>query len=103
MRACHRTFEAVNYGGDRGWSERQLSRAAYLLLLCAAPALPAAIDARFVGNQACAPCHADIVRRYSTTPMAMSSGRGSGQVTAGSFRHSTSQVRYDIDSSGLVR
>ena len=39
-----------------------------MLLLLAIPAL-------FVGNQACSGCHAEIYKRYSLTPMAMSSGR----------------------------
>jgi hypothetical protein len=35
--------------------------------------------------------------------MAMSSGRGPGPLTSGSFRDAASQVRYDIDANGLVR
>jgi len=66
-----------------------------LILLFAIPAL-------FVGNQACVPCHAEIVKAYNATPMAMSSGRNLQPLTPGSFRHSTSGVRYDIDSSGQV-
>ena len=62
-----------------------------------------AIPALFVGNQACSGCHSAIYRSYSVTPMAMSSGRGSGPLTSGSFRHAASQVRYDIDANGLVR
>jgi hypothetical protein len=67
-----------------------------MLLLLAIPAL-------YVGNQACAGCHAEIYRRYSLTPMAMSSGRSLPALTPGSFRHAASQVRYDIDAKGLVR
>ena len=67
-----------------------------MLLLLAIPAL-------FVGNQACVPCHAGVVKAYNATPMAMSSGRNVVPLTPGGFRHAASGVRYDIDSSGLVR
>jgi hypothetical protein len=67
-----------------------------LLLLFAIPAF-------FVGNQACEPCHASIVKAYSATPMAISSGRNRSPVTPGTFRHAVSGVRYDISDSGLVR
>ena len=62
----------------------------------------AANEKSFVGNQACARCHAGIYRRYSATPMALSSGRDPRPLTAGSFRHPASQVRYDIGANGLV-
>ncbi len=67
-----------------------------MLLLLAIPAL-------FVGNHACSGCHAEIYRRYSLTPMAMSSGRTLPALTPGSFRHDGSQVRYDIDAKGLIQ
>src|SRR5579872_5049005 len=67
-----------------------------MLLFLAMPAL-------FVGNQACSACHADIYRRYSLTPMAMSSGRNLPELKPGSFTHDASQVRYEIDAKGLVR
>jgi len=67
-----------------------------LLLLFAIPAF-------FVGNQACEPCHAAIVKAYSGTPMAISSGHNRGRLTPGSFRHAPSGVRYDISDSGLVK
>jgi predicted CXXCH cytochrome family protein len=67
-----------------------------MLLLLAIPAL-------YVGNQACSGCHAEIFRRYSQTPMALSSGRELPALTPGSFRHEPSQVLYDIDAKGLVR
>jgi hypothetical protein len=63
----------------------------------------AASEASFVGNRACAPCHAEICRSYAATPMALSSGRDPRPLTAGSFRHAASQVRYDIAANGLVR
>jgi len=56
----------------------------------------------FVGNQACAGCHADIAKAYGMTPMAMSSGPVK-TVNPGSFRHTPSGVQYDIDATGLVQ
>src|SRR5437763_14856212 len=38
-------------------------------------AVSGAFGADFVGNKACAPCHAAIYRAYMRTPMAQSSGR----------------------------
>jgi hypothetical protein len=38
-------------------------------------AMSGALGADFVGNKACAPCHAAIVRSYMRTPMAQSSGK----------------------------
>ena len=66
-----------------------------MLLLLAIPAL-------FVGNQACSGCHANIYRRYSLTPMALSSGRNLPNLIPGSFRDAKSQVRYDVAANGLV-
>ncbi len=59
-------------------------------------------QAVFVGNAACAPCHTQIVQSYRTTPMARSSGRVSGDVPYGSFRHAASGVAYHIDAAGSV-
>lgn len=56
----------------------------------------------FVGNQACAACHADIAAKYRQTPMAQSSGRVT-EVPAGSFRHTSSGTQYQVESSGAVR
>jgi hypothetical protein len=67
-----------------------------ILMLAAVPAL-------FTGNQACAPCHAEIVRAYSGTGMAHSSGRVASGVTPGSFRHAAAGVSYEIDTAGRVR
>ena len=72
-----------------------------VFLICPAMAFGAA--AGYVGNQACAVCHAEIAIRYSNTPMAMSSGRDPRPVTPGTFRHSSSQVKYDIRADGQVR
>ena len=38
-------------------------------------AVSCAFGADFVGNQACAGCHADIYRAYMRTPMAQGSGK----------------------------
>src|SRR6185312_8441557 len=56
----------------------------------------------FVGNQACAACHADIAAKYSQTPMAQTSGHVSA-VAPGSFRHAASGTQYQVESSGAVR
>ncbi len=74
-----------------------------MLLFLAIFAQFAGNQGSFVGNQACARCHADIYRRYAGTPMAISSGRDPRPLTAGSFRHAASQVRYEIGTNGLVR
>ncbi len=56
----------------------------------------------FVGNQACAACHADIAAKYRQTPMAQTSGRVT-EVPAGEFRHAPSGTQYQVQSSGVVR
>jgi hypothetical protein len=61
------------------------------------------LAALYVGNGACQPCHAEVVRSYETTPMALSSGRGTGGVPAGSFRHASSGTDYSIDTTGKVQ
>ncbi len=66
-----------------------------MLLLFAIPAL-------YVGNQACSECHAEIYQRYSTSPMALSSGRELPALRTGAFRHAASKVSYAIDAKGLV-
>jgi hypothetical protein len=48
-------------------------------------AVSCAFGADFVGNRACAPCHAEIVRTYTQTPMAQSSGRAGTQEGKESF------------------
>src|ERR1700759_2674799 len=74
-----------------------------LLLFAMLPFLHAQDRASYVGNKACARCHTEIYRRYAATPMAMSSGRELPPLTAGSFTHAASQVRYEIRSDGEVR
>lgn len=56
----------------------------------------------FVGNAACAPCHADIVGQYQATPMARSTGPVRGNVPPGSFRHVASKTEYVITANGRV-
>ena len=58
--------------------------------------------ALYVGNNACARCHADIFKMYRDTPMARSSGIVDGGLTPGAFQHVTSGASYRIDSSGSV-
>lgn len=53
-----------------------------------------AVGALFVGNQACAPCHDEILPAYAATGMANSSGRIDGVVISGSLQHKASRVRY---------
>jgi hypothetical protein len=70
-----------------------------LLLVSAGAALrgsdpPEAAATASVGNDACLPCHADIVRRYAGTAMARTSGPAPGQLIPGKFKHADSGVRY---------
>ena len=55
----------------------------------------------FVGNQACAGCHADIAAKYLRTPMAQTSGHVN-EVTPGKFQHAPSGTQYQVESSGTV-
>jgi hypothetical protein len=79
-------------------SARRQSRssAPQLLLALAVCALPLqAVDSKVCGN-----CHAEIFRKYSATPMALSSGlAGSAPVPEGSFS-ANSGVRYSIARQG---
>lgn len=52
--------------------------------------------ATYVGNEACAKCHAAIARRYAQTPMAQSSGVVTDEMATGEFVHQASGVRYRI-------
>jgi hypothetical protein len=61
-----------------------------------------AVHALYVGNSVCAPCHAELVRSYNATPMAQSSGRVTGNLPAGSFHDSASDVEYRVEPSGVV-
>src|SRR2546429_225539 len=60
-------------------------------------------QALYVGNRACEPCHAEIIRLYSATPMARSSGRIAGGLVPGSFRHAASGIEYRITAEGVVQ
>ena len=50
-------------------------------------AVSCAFGADFVGNKACAPCHADIYRAYMRTPMAQSSGKVGTEDSKETFDH----------------
>ena len=58
--------------------------------------------ATFVGNDACKPCHADIVRKYEATPMARSTGPIAGNIPRGTFKHAASGQEYAISRDGRV-
>jgi Flp pilus assembly protein TadD len=50
----------------------------------------------YVGNDACAKCHAAIVESYSRTAMARSSGTATSEFISGEFHHQKSGVNYRI-------
>jgi tetratricopeptide (TPR) repeat protein len=50
------------------------------------------------GSQACASCHANIYRTYSTTAMALASGPAADGLIAGDFRHASTGIHYRIYS-----
>jgi tetratricopeptide (TPR) repeat protein len=52
----------------------------------------------YVGNEACAGCHASIYQSYQRTPMARASGLAIENVIPADFVHSNSGVHYRIDS-----
>src|SRR5262249_38578796 len=56
----------------------------------------------YVGNEVCANCHLQIVRSYSRTPMALTSGPVGEDLVEGSFRQKTTAIFYEIvkNSSG---
>ena len=56
----------------------------------------------YVGNQACADCHAEIFKAYRQTPMAQSSGVVTGGLTPGSFVQGDSKITYRINDAGTV-
>lgn len=73
-----------------------------LLMVClagqfsAARVLQSDEPASYVGNEACAKCHAEIARRYANTPMANTSGVVKRDTPSGEFFHQASGVRYRI-------
>ena len=52
----------------------------------------------YVGNEACAKCHASIYESYKNTAMARASGPAADNLIAGDFSHSASGVNYRIYS-----
>jgi hypothetical protein len=54
------------------------------------------IGGGYVGSEACAPCHAAIVRQYGNTPMARSTGLAGREVPSGSVTHPPSSMSYEI-------
>lgn len=54
----------------------------------------------YVGNQACAHCHASIYESYARTPMAHASGPATENLIAADFVHPKSGVHYRIYSEG---
>ncbi len=57
---------------------------------------PAAGTTAYVGNEACAKCHAAIFDSYQRTAMAQASGPASDNLIVGDFRHKKSGINYRI-------
>jgi len=63
---------------------------------------PVKADANgYVGNEACARCHASIFQSYQGTAMAHASGPALDNLLAGDFLHKKSGVSYRIYSEKL--
>src|SRR6266545_4377684 len=60
------------------------------------------LGAGYVGSRACEPCHAAILRQYSRTPMARSSGLAGPEIPQGSVTHTPSSMTYRIASLGGI-
>ena len=54
----------------------------------------------YIGNEACAGCHAAIYASYMRTPMAQSSGPAEENLIAGDFTHKPSGTHYSIYRDG---
>ena len=54
----------------------------------------------YVGNEACAKCHASVFQSYQRTAMAHASGPAADNLIAGDFLHKNSGVNYRIYSEG---
>jgi hypothetical protein len=54
----------------------------------------------YVGNEACAPCHASIYESYKRTPMAHASGPATEGLAPATFSHIKSGVHYRIYTEG---
>jgi len=59
---------------------------------------PQAAPTSYIGNQACARCHAAIFESYARTPMAHASGPATENLIAADFLHKNSGVHYRIYS-----
>jgi len=59
-----------------------------------------ATSAGFVGNEACAKCHAQIYETYMRTAMAHASGPAEENLISGEFVHKPSRVRYAVYRDG---
>ena len=82
---------------------RSLHIGAFVALLVAASAtasvkLPSVASDKegYVGNRACATCHAQIYQKYSSTPMAKASGPATENLISADFNHGPSGVHYRI-------
>ncbi|HXM67344.1 MAG TPA: multiheme c-type cytochrome [Candidatus Acidoferrum sp.] len=62
------------------------------------PSHPAPPSSTYIGNQACAGCHASIYESYQRTPMAHASGPATEDLQPASFVHAKSGVHYRIYS-----
>ena len=51
-------------------------------------------------DASCAKCHAEIYRKYLTTPMANASGAAASNLHTGTFLHQPSSVEYKISAAG---
>jgi hypothetical protein len=51
---------------------------------------------KYLGNEACAKCHAEIYKSYSSTAMAQASGSAMQGLLTGDFVHAPSRVHYRV-------
>jgi tetratricopeptide (TPR) repeat protein len=65
-------------------------------LLAERTAHPESGSSGYVGNEACAKCHASIYQSYQATRMARASGPATDSVISGNFSHKKSGVNYRI-------
>jgi predicted CXXCH cytochrome family protein len=74
-----------------------------LVLFAQQPTMQNPRASAYVGNQACAKCHAQIFESYMRTAMANASGPATENLIAGEFTHKPSGVHYKIaDEHGHV-